>query len=500
LTTLLRAKAIEKQFGGIRALRKVDFTLEESCVHALLGENGAGKSTLIKIFSGVYPPDGGEIEIDGKVWKKITPSGAKECGIATIYQETSLYRDLSVLENLFMGRQPNYRFGIINWNLMRVEAKKLFNQLGVDIPLTAKLGDLGKATIQLVEIAKALSQKARILIMDEPTSALSENEVERLFEIVKVLRAQGTSIIYISHRLEEIFRIADIVTILRDGQITGHSPVSEVDREWVVQKMIGQQLKHKNVREFGHKGDLMLRVKNLTQKGAFENISFKAYEGEILAIAGLIGSGSSELAKAIFGIEKFQSGKIFYYNSEIKPSPFKALSSGIGFVPEDRTSEGLILPLSAELNLLLSAMNFNSSMGFLNFHSENLLSQNLIKSVDLRPPIKDLPASSFSGGNQQKIVLGKWLGIKPRLLILNEPTQGVDIKAKAEIHRLMNELVNNGVGILLISSDLQEILEMSDRILSMYNGKIVAEFPRGSNAKEIMQAASGIYQREKNVH
>ena len=497
---ILQMSNIQKHFGGVYALKGVDFNLTRGQVHALLGENGAGKSTLIKILSGAYAPDDGVITLNKQELRMLTPSLAKQLGIATIYQETSLYPHLSVLENLFVGQQPRTSLGLIDWRKMRREAEQIFDRLGVRLPLNARLGGLGKAAAQLVEIAKALSQQAQILIMDEPTAALTAGETEHLFNIITGLKQQGTAIIFISHHLEEIFTIADSITVLRDGEVVGTSATTDVEQTWVVERMVGRQLSQLHTRSYRNPGKALLQVEDLNKPGVFDDINITVHEGEVVALAGLVGSGRSEVVRAIMGIDPFQSGSLTLNGKSFSPTPWGAIAKGIGLVPENRAKEGLILDLSAELNMTLSVFKHMSRNGVLHQEAEQKFVSRMFQELQIRPGDQQLPASSFSGGNQQKIVLGKLLAVKPKVLLMDEPTQGVDVGAKSEVHRIMDTLVNQGCGILLVSSDMPEVVGMADRILVMYNGRIVTEFARGCTETDIMHAASGATRKEEHVH
>lgn len=484
---LLQLEGLEKRFGGIQALRGVSFDLRPGEIHALLGENGAGKSTLIKILSGAYRPDSGRIVLEGVETTFASPRQAQAAGIATIYQETSLYPDLSVLENLFMGHQP-VRGGRINWAQMSARAKELLERLGMELPLRARLGDLGKARAQLVEIAKALLQQARILILDEPTAALTTRDAERLMEVVRGLRAQGVAMIYITHRLEEVFALADRVTVLRDGEVAGSARAGGFDSNWLISKMVGRaagQLFPRNPRP---QGKPLLEVRGLSGAGLLKEISFTVHEGEIVGLAGLVGSGRTEVARAIFGLDRREGGEILLEGKPVPPNPQAAIERGVAMLPEDRGRQGLILPFSLGKNMTLPLLRLG---GWLDRGLEEQVFQEFSRKLDIRPPLASLAASALSGGNQQKVVIAKWLATRPKVLILDEPTQGVDVGAKAEIHRLMDDLVSQGLGILMISSELVEVLGMADRILVMHRGRLVAELPRGSSQEDVMRAATG---------
>jgi len=489
---LLEMEGIHKRFGGVQALKGVNFDLRQGEVHALVGENGAGKSTLIKILSGAYQPDAGTVRLEGRTVAIADPRLARALGIATIYQETSLYPDLSVLENLFIGHQPRRGWGRLDWAAMQRRAREVFVQLGVELPLTARLGDLGKAYAQLVEIAKALVQKARILVMDEATAALTADDVERLFGIIRGLREQGVAIIYISHRLEEVFRVADRVTVLRDGERVGSEPVAAVDQDWLIRRMVGRELHTLYPRNYRSPGKVLLEVRGLSRAGAFAGIDLEVHEGEIVGLAGLVGSGRSEVVRAIFGIDPYDAGTVRLLGESLPQRPWAAVRKGLALLPEDRSRQGVILAMTVRANMTLAVLRDLQRGGFLDEAKELSITERFIQALQLRPPHPDLPVASLSGGNQQKVVLGKWLATEPRVLILDEPTQGVDVGAKAEIHQLMDRLVGQGMGILMISSNLPEVLGMADRLLVMHRGKIVARLPRGSAPDVVMRAATGL--------
>lgn len=485
---LLQLSNIRKSFGGVQALKGVSFDLKAGEIHALVGENGAGKSTLIKVLSGAHQPNTGTIQLEGKAVSFSSPRHAQSAGIATIYQETSLFPDLSVLENMFMGRQPTLPGGRIDWRGMERSAKALFDRLDLKLPLHARLGDLGKARSQLVEIAKALSQDARILILDEPTAALAHNDVEHLFAILRELKAQGVSMIYISHRLEEIFTLADRVTVLRDGEAVGSSPVRDVDQEWLISKMVGRVAKELYPRTLREAGKPLLEVRDLTQQGSFSDINLTVREGEIVALAGLVGSGRTEVARAIFGIDPYERGSVLLEGKPVGTRPREVVQAGISMVPEDRGRQGLISSFNIKQNLSLPLLELLET---LRFSAEEQLSQEFIDKLQIRPSRSSMLVKNLSGGNQQKVVIGKWLATRPKVLILDEPTQGVDVGAKAEIHKLMDALVQEGLGILMISSELLEVLGMADRVLVMREGRIITELPRGASQEQVMRAATG---------
>lgn len=492
MADLLQMRDIDKRFGGVHALRGVDFSVGAAEVHALLGENGAGKSTLIKILAGVYAPDGGTIAFDGTEVRMRGPGHARDLGIATIYQEGSLYPDLSVLENLFMGDQPTTRVGTLDWGVMRRRAAEVFDRLGVHLPLTARAGSLSRAQTKLVEIARALLRDARVIIMDEPTAALPSDDVDRLFAIVRDLRDAAVSVIYISHRLEETFEIADRVTVLRDGERIGTNPVGDVDHDELIHMMVGRDLGQLYAHSPHPPGETLLEVRGLTRAGSFEDVSFTVRAGEIVAMAGLVGSGRSEVAQAIFGIDPHDEGEVLLQGEPLPSTPWRVVRAGVALLPEDRTRQGLVLPFPIRHNVTLPILGRVARAGTLIEREERRIADRFIETLHVRTPSSDMSTSKLSGGNQQKVVLAKWLAAAPKLLILDEPTQGVDVGAKTEIHALIDRLASEGIAVLLISSDLEEVLGMADRILVMHRGRIAETLPRGATAESVMRAATGV--------
>ena len=489
---LLEMRGIRKRFGGVVALDGVDFGVDRGQVHALIGENGAGKSTLIKILSGAHQPDEGEILLDGERVTMGSPREAQERGVATIYQEGSLYPDLSILENLFIGHQPRTRLGAVDWGAMRRQTSDVFDRLEIEVPLTSRAGDLSRAQTKLVEIARALLRDARIIIMDEPTAALPGDDVDRLFAIVRELSDEGVAVVYISHRLEEVFEVAERVTVLRDGTRVGESPVHEVDQDWLIEKMVGRSLDQLYPRNLREPGAPVLEVRGLARSGVFEDISFTIREGEVVGLAGLVGSGRSEVARAVFGLDAYDSGSVTLRGKPLPNDPSRAIDRGVALLPEDRTRQGLVLPFSVKDNVTLAVLKDVSDSTFLNRDREVTIADRFIDSLNIRTPSWRTPTEDLSGGNQQKVVLSKWLATEPQLLILDEPTQGVDVGAKSELHQLIDDLVQEDVGVLLISSDLEEVLGMADRILVMHRGQITDELVRGATAEEVMRAATGL--------
>lgn len=484
---VLEARKIVKSFGSNRVLKEMNFSLRKGEVHALLGINGAGKSTLIKIISGAYKQDSGSIFVDGKEIKNMTPLKAMESGIATIYQETSLYPKLSVIENLFVGRRIK-KAGILDWKVMEQKAKQVFERMGIEIDLYEKVENLGKATAQLVEIARSLAADAKILIMDEPTSSLSREETIKLFEIVEKLKSEGTAIIYISHRMDEIFEIADRLTVLRDGVEVGTKDIRDIEVSWVTRAMLGKET-DSNLHLGGHaKEEILLDVKGLTCGKMVKNVSVKVHKGEIIGIAGLVGAGRTETARAILGLDKYDKGEVIFKGEPLKKHDFQnAIKKGLGFVPEDRARQGLILNMKAYYNFVMAALpTMCKTLGIRQKNDEKSTVMDLADKLLLNPNNPDANASSFSGGNQQKIVLGKWIATNPDVLILDEPTCGVDVSAKFEIYKLIDCLAQEGKGIIVISSDLTDIEILADRIYVMRAGKMVAEVKRGTSKEALL--------------
>lgn len=490
---ILLMENITKRFPGVLALDDVQFDLRKGEAHVLLGENGAGKSTLMKILSGAYVKDHGKIVIDQQQKEIESPRRARELGIGIIYQEFNLNPFLSVAENIFLGREPTVAPGVINWSQLYNDAQQILDKLEVKINSKQKVQTLGVAMQQMVEVAKALSLNARILIMDEPTAALSRHEIGQLFRIIRHLKEQGVAIIYISHRLEEIFEIGDRVTILRDGKYIDTRTVNGLSRTEIIRMMVNRDLDDQIPKKRTKLGPIVLKVENLCVDQRLHNISFSLREGEIMGIAGLMGAGRTRLAKTIFGAEELIEGKIYIDGTEIKiSSPRDAINAGIGLVTEDRKSEGLILNRSVKENISLPNIDQFLNMGILDFGKENSTVEDYINKLDIKTPGTNQKVVYLSGGNQQKVVLSKWLCSHARIFIFDEPTRGIDVGAKKEIYQLMNELTANGVAIIMISSEMPEILGMSDRILVMRNGRVSGQLDgKGATQEKIMQYALG---------
>ncbi|GIV75905.1 MAG: ribose import ATP-binding protein RbsA [Litorilinea sp.] len=482
---LLSLRNITKTFPGVVALDHVQFDVRAGEVHALLGENGAGKSTLIKLIAGAYQPDQGEIFFQGRPVTIDSPRTAAELGVAVIYQETSLYPELTVAENIFMGRHPRGALGRVDWKRMAREAEAIFQAMEVEIDVGRKVGQLTVGNRQRVEIAKALSQQARVLIMDEPTAALTARDVETLFQIVRRLREQGVGIIYISHRLEEVFELADRVTVLRDGKYVDTLDVADATPARLISMMVGRSLDTLFPKVEVPRGEPILEVQGLTRAGVVEDINLTLHRGEILGLSGLVGSGRSDLAQILFGVHPPDAGEIRINGRPVRiGSPQAAMQMGIAYVSEDRQRLGLILPMTVKENSSLAILTQLARFGFVRVRQEERLVQEVVEKLQVRTPSIHQRVANLSGGNQQKVVLAKWLLCRPQVLILDEPTRGIDVGAKAEIHRLMSELASQGIGIIMISSELPEILGMSDRVLVMRRGRIVAEFPRAEATQE----------------
>ncbi len=491
---LLEMKEISKSFPGVKVLDGVQLNLKRGEVLALMGENGAGKSTLMKILGGIYQRDGGTIVVKGQTQENMTPDIAAKRGIAIIHQELNLIPHLSVMENIFLGREFTYgKSGFVNWSRMRTEAKRWLEQLAIDLDPATPVGELSVGQQQMIEIAKALSMQADILVLDEPTAALTNREIDALFDVIAALKRKGVGMIYISHRMEEIFQISDRITVLRDGRYVGTVRTAETSLDELVKMMVGREITDRFPKVEVKPGEERLRVENLTVRGKLSGISFSVRSGEIVGVAGLMGAGRTEMAKALFGAERIDGGAIFVDGKPVRISqPIDAIRAGIALVTEDRKEEGLVLPLSVRENIALPNLAKLSSLGVMNRRTEQALSDETIRRLLIKTAGGEQAAGSLSGGNQQKVVIGKWLATQPKILILDEPTRGVDIGAKKEIYDIMNRLAQEGVAILMISSELPEVLGMSDRVLVMHEGRITGSFSRAEATQElIMHAATG---------
>ncbi|MCA3554799.1 MAG: sugar ABC transporter ATP-binding protein [Aestuariivirga sp.] len=491
---------ISKSFAGIRVVNDVSFDMRPGEVHALMGENGAGKSTLIKIMAGLHQPDSGEIMVSGKAVRFASPREAHAAGIATVHQELLLFPELTVAENIFIGQTPKTALGAIDWTAMRRRARQLLDELDSgDLDIDQKVIHLSVGNRQRIEIARALAQDARVLIMDEPTAALAEHDVQRLMSIVRSLRKRGVAIVYVSHRMPEIFALADRVTVLRDGHLVGTRPVPEVDEPALVSMMVGRSIDRLYPAKQGKDGDVMLELAGVCHRGAVRDISFQLRRGEILGLAGLVGSGRTETALTIFGVTPATAGRILIDGKPVTiASPGQARDLGIAYVPEDRAHQGLIRPQTIEDNIALANLGRLTRGFFVDAAKVAAEARGAIARFGIRARGPGQPVRQLSGGNQQKVVLAKWLATNPRILIMDEPTRGIDVGAKAEIHQLMRKLAGEGMAILMISSELPEVLGMSDRVLVMNGGRIAGEFDKAhATAEAVGTVMTRSYARER---
>jgi len=476
---------IGKRFPGVVALEDVDFDLLAGEVHVLLGENGAGKSTLVKIISGAHACSSGQIRLDGAEVRIDSPRRAQELGIACIYQELTLVPGLTAAENIFLGREPRHRSSLIDQNRLNGQAQSLLDELNAGIAATDRVRDLRVAQQQMVEVARALSLQARILIMDEPTSALTAQEIAGLFAVLRRLLQSGVAVIYISHRLEELYEIGDRVTILRDGRHIATRPVSATSREELIRLLVDRELAELYPRVRVTPGPEALRVEHLSRNGVLHDISFRVHRGEVVGIAGLLGAGRTELARALFGADPIDSGRIFIHGQPARvPSPRSAIRQGIGLLTEDRKTQGLVLGRSVLENTTLPSLGAFSRLGWIQLGRERTAAAAWADRLHIRTPGLGQQVRYLSGGNQQKVVLSKWLCSHTDILLFDEPTRGIDVGAKVEIYQLMNQLAAAGAAILMISSELAEILSLSDRILVMCRGRLAAEFPADQATQE----------------
>ncbi len=490
----LHMQSISKSFPGVRALQDVSFELAKGEIHALVGENGAGKSTLMKILTGAYVGDGGEILLNGKPVVINSPGDAQALGISMIHQELSLIPYLTVGQNIYLGREPRGRLpGIIDWPTLNKEAQALLDRLSVGVNATDLVEGLSIAQQQMVEVAKALSLNADIIAMDEPTSSLTDRETEVLFRVMGNLRDQGVALIYISHRLDEVFAITDRVTVLRDGQWIATLPTAELDEEKIVSMMVGRDLGELYPKKSGTTQGDVLTVTDLEDGDELRGVSFTLRRGEILGIAGLVGAGRTALAETLFGVRPATAGEIRMEGTPVRiKSPGDAMKLGLGLVPEDRKQQGLFLNMAVRENVTMSAMHQVTTLGFVSNRRADSMAKEYVKRLDIRTPGIMQRVRNLSGGNQQKVVIARWLTLQPKVLMLDEPTRGIDVGAKAEIHGLMDQLAQQGVGVLMISSELPEVLGVADRILVMHEGRITGEFSRDEATQDaIMRAATG---------
>lgn len=494
---LLDMKNISKFFPGVKALDNVAFSLKHGEIHALIGENGAGKSTLVNVLSGSYLPDQGTITIEGKEHVVSNPRTGEKLGISMIHQEINLVPYLTIAQNIFLGREFTYgKSSIINTRKMNKEAARYLELLDISISPDTLVGNLSVSEQQIIEIAKAISKNTKLLILDEPTAALTIKETQSLFKVLASLKAQGVGMIYVSHRMEEIFDISDRVTVLRDGKLVGTRNTNETNDNELVIMMVGREItNHYPHWEFNaHNKNVKLKIENLHVKDKLKDISFELHEGEILGIAGLMGAGRTELAKSLFGVENIESGKIWIDGEQVSiNSPRDAIDLGISLVVEDRKDEGLVLMSSSQNNINLPNMDIVSRFSFVNEKNSVQLSSKVVEDLSVKTSSIKANVNTLSGGNQQKIVIGKWLARNPKILILDEPTRGVDVGAKNEIYEIIIRLAESGVAIIMISSDLPEVLNIPNRILVMHEGEISGEFSKEEATQEkIMLAATGV--------
>jgi rhamnose transport system ATP-binding protein len=490
---MIELRDVAKSYGAVRALHDGNLSLRAGEVRALMGENGAGKSTLVKVLGGVVRRDAGDVLVDGTSVDFHSPHDARDAGIAVIYQEPTLFPDLSVAENVVMGYHPLGALKRIDRRAMHRQVQGLLDRLGVRLDPERPVRGLSIADQQIVEIAKALSFDARVLIMDEPTAALSGPEVERLFGVVRTLREQGSAVLFISHRLEEVFTICDSVTVMRDGAVVHDAPIAEMTPDDLVKRMVGRELTALFPKQDATVGEPVLAVHRLTREGVFFDISFDVRAGEIVALAGLVGAGRSEVARAIFGIDRADAGHVDVSGRRLAAGrPLAAMRAGIGFVPEDRRQQGLVMDLSIARNTALTRMRALSRGGLISSGAENGLAREWAARLQLKFHRLEDSVGTLSGGNQQKVVLGKWLATDPKVLIVDEPTRGIDVGTKAEVHRLMSELAGQGVAVLMISSELPEVLGMADRVLVMHEGRLTGELSRAEADEEsVIRLATG---------
>jgi rhamnose transport system ATP-binding protein len=489
---VLQLRGVTKSFGAVAALRGADLAVHAGSIHALVGENGAGKSTLVKIVAGVHRRDSGEMLLGGRPVDFASTSDSKSLGIAVIYQEPTLFPDLSVTENIFMGRQPVGAGRRVDRAAMYAEADGLFRRLGVHIdPRRPALG-LSIADQQILEIAKAISLDARVLIMDEPTAALSGTEVDRLFAVARSLRDEGRALVFISHRFDEVFDLCDTITVMRDGAYVATVPTSDSDVDGVVAMMVGREVGELFPKTPATVGEPVLQVEGLGSAGLFHDVSFEVRSGEIVGLAGLVGAGRSEIARAVFGVDGYDTGRVLVGGRPVPPrSPRAAIRAGIAFVPEDRRRQGLVVEASVARNVVGVIRGGLTRAGLLSSAAESRSAAPWAGRLEVKTGALDLDATTMSGGNQQKVVIAKWLATDPRLLIIDEPTRGIDVGTKAEVHRLLSELAGRGMAVLMISSELPEVLGMADRVLVVCEGRITADIPRADATPEnVMRAAT----------
>ncbi len=494
----LKVEGIEKSFPGVKALDNINFSVKSGTVHVLCGENGAGKSTLMKIINGIYTADKGSVYINGQKVEVKNPQHARELGVSMIFQELNYIPEMSIEENLFVGNLPRTKFGTVDWKAIRTKTIQLLADEGLSYSPTTRLCELSVSDIQMLEIIKAISYDASIIIMDEPTSAITYKETERLFEKIAQLKARGTSIIYISHKMDEIFRIADEITVLRDGTVVETRNKDDIDINTVIKLMVGRELSDEFPKENVTRGEKVLEVKNLTSLGVFKNVNFDLYRGEIIGFAGLMGAGRTEVMRALFGLDEISYGEVKINGRPVKIKNVReAIKNGLAMLSEDRRRYGIIPIRSVRENTTLANLKEFFYGGRLNSKKENSVTQRMCKNMDVKTPSYETTIQALSGGNQQKVVLAKWMVCNPDILILDEPTRGIDVGAKYEIYKLMNSLVQSGKTIIMISSELPELIGMCDRMYVMAKGEITGELQREQFSQEaIMKFATGFEKQE----
>ena len=493
---VVELKNVTKKFPGVIAMRDMHIKIRPGEIHGLIGENGAGKSTLIKVLTGVHIPEEGTILVDGKPVSFRNPVQAREAGISCVYQELNIVKMLSVVDNVFMGRKITNKAGLLDYPRMHREAQEALASLGqTGIDTRVECGKLGIGQQQMVEIAKALTTKARLIIMDEPTSSLGAREVEQLMQTVRRLKEQGIAILFVSHKLEELFELCDRVTVMRDGEHIMTEDISNVDTDGLIQAMVGRTLSKQFPKEMGERGECFLKVKDLKQLGVFSGISFEAYAGEVLAFAGLVGSGRTEVMRAIFSADKIDGGEVYIRGKRVNfKDPRQAIRRGIAFLTEDRKGQGLVLSQPVSTNLILASMKKYRKGMLLNRPHIRRVAEHSIKTLRIKTPTIHEVVEQLSGGNQQKVVIGKWINTDADIYIFDEPTRGIDVGAKVEVYHVMNHLIKEGKCIIMVSSELPEVLGMADRVIVMRGGRLMAEIERGSrffNQNDIMKAAWG---------
>jgi rhamnose transport system ATP-binding protein len=485
---------VSKAFGAVKAVIDASLELIAGEAHALVGENGAGKSTLVKILAGVHQPDGGEIRIDGTPVALNSPAIARDAGIAVIYQEPTLFPDLDVAENVFMGRLPRHGRGQVDRAAMRAQVRAVMERLGVRLDPNRLTRGLSIADQQIIEIAKALTLDAKVIVMDEPTAALSAAEVARLMRVIETLRADGKAVVFISHRLDEVFAICQRVTVMRDGRSVLASPASDLTSDMLVRAMVGRDIEKRERVAGAGTGEVVLKVQRLTREGKFVDVSFEVRAGEIVGLAGLVGAGRTEIAQAIFGVDRYDAGSVTISGRPLKKgSPTAAMAAGIGFVPEDRRQHGLVMEESIERNIVMASLARVRRAGLIAAGASRAFATTWSQRLQIKYNRLADPVSTLSGGNQQKVVLAKWLSRQPTLLIVDEPTRGIDVGTKAEVHRLLTDLAAENVALLVISSELPEVLLLADRILVIREGRLVRELANEDASEEaVIAAAAGV--------